>query len=143
MASDTLARGRIILVATDLIRESRIAEGARGLGYKVQTAGTIDAFSEALASTRPDLLILDLQAEGVPWREVIELARRSGDSGLAVLAYGQHTKPKLLRAARVAGCDLAVPRSKLVDELPQLIERAIRAASASVRAEGRMSSSEP
>ena len=129
MASSTLARGRIILVSTDLIRESRIAEGGRALGYEVQTASTIDALSTALASTRPDLLILDLQAEGAPWREVIELARRAGDGGVPVLAYGQHTKPKLLRAARVAGCDLAVPRSKLVDELPQLIERTIRAAS--------------
>ena len=99
------------------------------LGYKVQTASTIDALSEVRASTRPDLLVLDLQAQGAPWREVVELARLAGDGGLAVLAYGQHTKPDLLRADRVAGCDLAVPRSKLVDELPQLIERAIRSAS--------------
>jgi DNA-binding NarL/FixJ family response regulator len=129
MVNGALARGRIILVATDLMRESRIAEGARALGYEVQTAGTIDALSKALASTRPDLLVLDLQAEGVPWQDVVELARRAGGGGLAVLAYGQHTKPDILRAARVAGCDLAVPRSKLVDELPQLIERAIHAAS--------------
>ncbi len=130
MASGTLARGRIILVGSELVIESRIAEGARALGYKVQTASTIDALSKTLASTQADVLILDLQAEGVSWREVVELARRSSDSGLAVLAYGRHTKPDLLRAARVAGCDLAVPRSKLVNELPRVIERAMRAAPA-------------
>ncbi len=129
MASGAPAQGRIILVATDLIRESRITEGARALGYTVHTASTIDALSNALGSTRPDLLILDLQAEGAPWREVVDLARRAGDGGPAVLAYGQHTKPDLLRAARVAGCDLVVPRSKLVDELPQLITRAMSTAS--------------
>jgi hypothetical protein len=59
---------------------------------------------------------------------VLKTARRAGDSGLAVPAYGLHTKPNLLRVARVADRDLAVPRSKLVDELPQVIERAMRAA---------------
>ncbi len=129
MARDTPAPGRIILVATDLIRESRIAESARALGYQVQTAGTIAALGDALASARPDLLILDLQAEGASWQEAVELARRVGGSALPILAYGQHTEPKVLRAARLAGCNLVVPRSKLVDELPQVIERAMRAAS--------------
>jgi DNA-binding response OmpR family regulator len=78
------AEGRIILVGTELMSESRIAEGARALGYEVQAAGTIEAVVKAVASAPADVLILDLQAEGVPGRTVVELARRAGDSGLAV-----------------------------------------------------------
>ena len=60
MVNGALARGRIILVATDLMRESRIAEGARALGYEVQS---IDLFRERLATAtrqhlREEVLVL-------------------------------------------------------------------------------------
>ena len=121
--------GRIVLVGTELMSESRIAEGARALGYEVQAAGTIEAVITALALAPADVLILDLQAEGVPWREAVEVARRAGDSGLAVLAYGRHIKPELAAAARDAGCDLVVARSEVMGDLRGVIERALGAAS--------------
>ncbi len=124
MAGDLGRAGRIILVASDLIRESRVAEGARALGYDVAVAATLDALREALRSGAADLLILDLQADGVPWRDALAAARQHADGRIPVLAFGRHTKPDVLRAAREAGCNLAVPRSRLVEELPRLIERA-------------------
>jgi len=118
MAGNLSTPGRIVLVATDLMRQSRVAEAARALGYAVDFAVSLDEARDALR-TPPDLLILDLQAEGLPWREVLAAA------GVApVIAFGQHTKPNILRQAKAAGCALAVPRSQLVAELPQLIERA-------------------
>ena len=123
MPSNVSAKARILLVATDLILESRVVEPARALGYDVTTAGTLEAVREALRSGPADVLVLDLQADGVPWREVVAAAREVTNSRLPILAYGRHTKPDLLRAARAAGCDLAVPRSQLVEELPRLIER--------------------
>jgi DNA-binding NarL/FixJ family response regulator len=118
MAGNFSTSGRIVLVATDLMRQSRVAEAARALGYAVTVATTVEEAREALRAAAA-VVILDLQAEGLPWRDVVAAA-----GPVPVIAFGQHTKPDLLRAARAAGCRLAVPRSRLVEQLPQLIEKA-------------------
>ena len=125
MAGNLSTSGRIVLVATDLMRQSRVAEAARALGYTVAVATTAEEAREAIRGDAGDaaVVILDLQAEGLPWRDVVAAA-----GPVPVIAFGQHTKPDLLRAARAAGCRLAVPRSRLVEELPQLIEKAKGAA---------------
>ncbi len=106
--------------------ESRITEKARAMDYDVSVVGTAQAIREALDSAPPDLLVLDLQAEGLPWREAVAAAKDAADGPVPVLAYGQHTKPDVLRAARGGGCDMAVPRSQLMEEFPALIERVRR-----------------
>jgi hypothetical protein len=63
-------------------------------------------------------------------RVMVELARRAGNRGLAVLGYGRHIKPELAAAARDAGCDLVAPRSEVIGDLQGVIERALGAASA-------------
>ena len=125
MAGNLSTSGRIILVATDLMRQSRVAEAARALGYTVALATTTEEAREAIRGDAGAgaIVILDLQAEGLPWRDVVAAA-----GSVPVIAFGQHTKPDLLRAAKAAGCRLAVPRSRLVEELPRLIERAKGAA---------------
>jgi len=123
MAGNPSTSDRIVLVATDLMRQSRVAEAARALGYAVAVATTIDEAREALRASATEVVILDLQAEGLPWREALAEA-----GSVPVIAFGQHTKPDILRAARAAGCRLAVPRSRLVEQLPQLIEKAKGAA---------------
>ena len=119
MAGNLSTSGRIVLVATDLMRQSRVAEAARALGYTVAVATTAEEAREALRAGAGAIVILDLQAEGLPWREVLAEA-----GSVPVIAFGQPTKPDILRAARAAGCRVAVPRSRLVKELPRLIERA-------------------
>ena len=119
MAGNLSTSGRIVLVATDLMRQSRVAEAARALGYAVALATTIDEAREALRGDASAVLILDLQADGAPWREVLAAA-----GPVPVIAFGQHTRAGVLRAAKAAGCRIVVPRSQLVEELPQLIEKA-------------------
>src|SRR3990170_8222917 len=105
MAGNLTTSGRIVLVATDLMRQSRVAEAARALGYAVAVATTIEEAREALHAGAGAVVILDLQAEGVPWRDVVTAAGPT-----PVIAFGQHTKPDILRAARAAGGRLALPR---------------------------------
>ena len=121
MAGNLATSGRIVLVATDLMRQSRVAEAARALGYAVTLATTAEEAREAIRGNAGAgaIVILDLQAEGLPWRDVVTAA-----GSVPVIAFGQHTKPDVLRAAKAAGCRLAVPRSRLVKQLPQLIEKA-------------------
>ena len=126
MRAEPSTSGRILAVVADLMLESRIREKARAMDYEVCVADTVQAVREALDSTPPDLLVLDLQAEGLPWREAVAAAKEGADGPVPVLAYGQHTKPDVLRAARDGGCDMAVPRSQLMEEFPALIERVRR-----------------
>jgi len=118
MAGNLSASG-IVLVATDLMRQSRVAEAALALGYAVAVATTAEEAREALRGDSSAVVILDLQAEGAPWRDVLAAV-----GSAPVIAFGQHTKPDILRQAKADGCRLAVPRSRLVKELPRLIERA-------------------
>ncbi len=124
MTAGLSTSGRILAVVTDIMLESRITEGARTLGYAVTTAGSTQDVREALRSNPVDLIVLDLQANGIPWKDVVSSAREAANGPLPVLAFGQHTKPYLLQAARDGGCDVAVPRSRLVEQFPALIEQA-------------------
>ena len=119
MAGNLSTSGRIVLVARDLMRQSRVAEAARALGYAVALATTVEEARDALRGDGSTVVILDLQAEGAPWRDVLAAV-----GPVPVIAFGQHTRAGVLRAAKAAGCALAVPRSQLVEELPRLIERA-------------------
>jgi CheY-like chemotaxis protein len=107
----------IVAAITDLMLQSRLLEQARALGYQVRVADTPDAVRDALAAG-PALLVVDLQAQGLDWRDAVALAK---ERDARVLAYGQHTQAALLRAAREAGCDRVVARSTFVEELPQLL----------------------
>ena len=74
---------------------------------------------------RPAAAIVDLHERNMPAIEAIERCAREG---VRVLAFGRHTEPETLRAARKAGAVTVVPRSQLVEELPALLEALIAGA---------------
>ena len=110
-----------VLLSDDLIFTSRITATARQLGLELHTAKA-QAGLEALAEQQaPRCVILDL---GNPGLDVAALLRRLHETGRPmpfVVAYGSHVDAATLRAARAAGCDLVLPRSKFVEELPQAL----------------------
>ena len=91
MAGNLATSGRIVLVATDLMRQSRVAEAARAAGYAVAVAATADEAREALRGDAGAVVILDLQAEGVPWRDVLAAA-----GATPVIAFGKLCISRLL-----------------------------------------------
>lgn len=124
MKSDQKATKRcILLLVPDLLFQSRLREQASALGYDTALADTPSSVETALEAN-PNLVVIDLHADGIDWRSAVSSAN---DSGAPVLAFGRHTEPQLLRSAREAGCKKVVPRSQLVEELPQLITECARA----------------
>lgn len=116
--------GPVLLAAvSDLLFQSRLREQAGRLSYDLAVAETPDALRRAL-DEGPALLVLDLHDRSIAWQEAVSLAK---ERGVPVLAFGRHTEPDLLRAARVAGCDRVVPRSTFVERLPELIGETVRA----------------
>jgi DNA-binding NarL/FixJ family response regulator len=109
-----------IALVSDLLFSSRIEAELSREGYRVTTVEDAGALALALALERekPSVVILDLHA-GVPAEDVVARCR---PLAVPVLAFGRHTEPALLRAARDAGCALSVARSTFVEQLPSLVK---------------------
>ncbi len=90
------------------------------LGRASYEVHIVDDLSGLEAALTPDVdaVILDLHA-GLETTDVVGLCT---PLGVPVLAFGRHTEPALLRAAREAGCAQVVPRSTFVEEMAALVK---------------------
>jgi DNA-binding NarL/FixJ family response regulator len=99
----------------DLIFTSRVTGTGRDLGVAVATARTPAALLQAVGRDRPGCVILDLALAAA---DLPALLAGLGEPRPFVVAYGSHVDTATLKAARTAGCDVVLPRSKFVEELP-------------------------
>jgi DNA-binding NarL/FixJ family response regulator len=106
-----------VIAVPDLMFQPRIEAAARALGFDTDIADDAVSARNAIAR-RPAIVIVDLHASALNPDAVIRGAKAVG---ARVLAFGRHTEPGALKAARQAGANRAVARSQLFDELPQLI----------------------
>jgi hypothetical protein len=98
---------RVVTVASDLLLGSKVEAMLSAAGHDVTLApGLAEApLDEA------ELIVADLDTENP--EALVGL-------GIPVLGYYSHVNVETKRAADAAGVDLAVPRSRMVRELPQL-----------------------
>lgn len=96
---------RIVVVTGDLLFGSKIQQTLAGAGHEVE-------LSEAVP-TDADLLVVDLP-------EMDDLSALS-DLACPVLGYYSHVDPGPRDAALEMGVETAVPRSKLVREMTDLV----------------------
>jgi hypothetical protein len=100
---------RVAAVASDLLLGSKVEAMLSASGHHV-------TLSPALAEAPLDdaeLLVADLDTENP--EALVGL-------GIPVLGYYSHVNVETKQAADAAGIDLAVPRSRMARELPQLVE---------------------
>ena len=112
----------IAIIVADLMFQSRIREAVAALGHEPLLADDAATLDVALAA-QPAVAVIDLHIADL---DAPDAVARSKAAGARVLAFGRHTEPQTLRAARSAGADTVVARSQLVDELPHLIEALLR-----------------
>jgi DNA-binding NarL/FixJ family response regulator len=109
-----------LLLSDDLLFTSRITGTARDLGLAVKVARTPAAL-ESLAQTHaPRCVILNLSNPGLVVEDTVGRLREASPA-VFVVAYGSHVDTATLRAARAAGCDVVLPRSRFVEDLPRLL----------------------
>jgi hypothetical protein len=101
---------RIVVIAPELLLGTRVKETLTAAGHEVTLAPTIPQ----VPLDGAELLIADLE-QSEP-EALVGL-------GVPVLGFYPHTDAELRQRAEAAGVDLVVPRSKLVREMPQLVER--------------------
>ena len=108
---------RLVALTADLLFSSNIEATLTRAGFDVAVVDDLSSLEADLASHAAALVILDLHA-GAPAGEVVRLA-----GAAPVLAFGRHTEPALLRAARESGCAEVVVRSTFVEEMTGLVRR--------------------
>jgi CheY-like chemotaxis protein len=111
-----------ILLTDDLIFTSRVTGTGRDLGLAITAARTPAALLDLAARQPPACVILDLAHPGLDL--LVLIASLGGLPHRArIVAYGSHVDTASLKAARDAGCDVVLPRSKFVEELPTALPR--------------------
>jgi CheY-like chemotaxis protein len=110
-----------ILLSDDLIFTSRIIGTASALGLTMRLARTSEALVRAASRESASCVVVDLANPGLDVPEMIEGLHGTGRPMPRVVAYGSHVDAASLRAAREAGCDLVLPRSKFVEDLPKCL----------------------
>ena len=106
-----------LMLCDDLIFFSRVAGTAKARGLAVKQLRSPEAVLEAARQAPPGGVILDLHHEGLDLPALLAGLRAACPVMPRVVAFGSHVEAETLKAARAAGCDLVLPRSKFVKEL--------------------------
>ena len=110
-----------LLISRDLIFTTKILGTAKALGMGCVTAGYLDGALGAIAEYRPGLVLVDLDAGEAASPIALAAYRSALAPSSTLLAFGSHVEAVKLAEAKAAGCDPVWPRSRFVNELPDLI----------------------
>jgi hypothetical protein len=102
---------RIAALVADLMLASRVRTSLEASGHEVEQDSTLPDELDGI-----DLVVADLDA--VSPEQLAEV-------GVPVIGFYQHTDVDMKKRAEEGGLALAVPRSRMVRELPELVERAL------------------
>ncbi|HEY7121548.1 MAG TPA: hypothetical protein VH329_03215 [Solirubrobacterales bacterium] len=102
---------RIAAVVADLMLASRVRTSLEASGHEVEQETALPDELDGV-----DLVVADLD---VVAPEALD------DLALPVIGFYQHTDTAMKTRADDAGLFIAVPRSRMVRELPELVDRAL------------------
>jgi CheY-like chemotaxis protein len=113
----------ILAIVDDLIFLSKIQETAKRLNVVVRPVAPGD-LSEFVGTATPEAAIIDLNHASGKALEVVRSLRATGQSRpLMLVGFASHVQTDLITEARQAGCDLVLPRSAFVRQLPDLLRQ--------------------
>jgi predicted metal-dependent hydrolase len=134
----------------DLMFTTRIAKAAEHAGYRVTWIETADQLGaadpdagpeqpgeslhgrdgrlfEQITDWQPALLLFDLNNKAIPWRQWIAALKSSAATRrIPVMAFGPHEDVATMTAARDAGADAVLARSRFTADMPGLFQKYAR-----------------
>lgn len=140
----------LIAFVSDLMFTTRIAKVAEHLGYDVEWIESADELGaadpgdlrerpgeslrgregrlfERLTRAQPALLLFDLNNAAIPWQQWIAALKSSAATRrIPVLCFGPHEDVATMTAARDAGADAVLARSRFTADMPALFQRYAR-----------------
>ncbi|MBI1348050.1 hypothetical protein GC163_17390 [bacterium] len=110
----------IILLTRDLFFGSKVTSTANSLGLVAKLCGSREQLESLLATQEASGVILDLSSDVTPGdvRSLLPI-----DANIRCVAFGPHVDTDKLAAAKAAGFDDVLPRSRFSAELPQLLQQ--------------------
>jgi hypothetical protein len=102
---------RVAALVQDLMLASRVRTSLEASGHEVEQDTDVPDELDGI-----DLVVADLDA--VP-------PERLGELGVPVIGFYSHTDVEMKKRAEEAGLAMAVPRSRMARELPELVDRAL------------------
>jgi hypothetical protein len=117
MSDDAQSVG--LLLSDDWLFNSRITATARACGRQIDPIRTVAELRDKLLACQPPSLFVDLSCPGLDVKALMALIAELSQAPIKVIVYGSHVDAAGLRKAREAGCDIVLPRSQFVQELPQ------------------------
>lgn len=113
----------ILCLESNLFFALRLADAIRTQSGRPVIVETPAAFVDAMDREFPVLALVDLDAPG-DWAAAIARCKlRPHSRQTPIYAFGAHVNVEQLQAARAAGADYAWARSRMMAELPALVER--------------------
>lgn len=113
-----------LLISKDLMFISQVTGTARAQGLTMQPVMDAASAAQRCQSGEVRCVFVDLGNNGVNLAPLFEsFAAHPEIARPEVLAFGSHVEVEMLEAARVAGCDEVLPRSRFSATLPQLLQR--------------------
>jgi DNA-binding NarL/FixJ family response regulator len=107
-----------LLLSDDMIFSSRITGTAQALGLKIDAVKSAKTLTARAKERTPTCVILDLSHPELQPSELIRELHDACSCMPRLVAFGSHVDTATLRAAREAGCDIVLPRSAFVEQLP-------------------------
>lgn len=113
----------VVAVIDDLFFVAKVQAAARQAGVSLTSVRAADFALEGLRPQKPALVIVDLNTTSADAVELVRQLKADGElAAIPVIGFFSHVQVELQRAARAAGCDQVLPRSKFVTALPELIK---------------------
>ncbi|MGD1052558.1 MAG: ATP-binding protein [Candidatus Dormibacteria bacterium] len=116
----------ILVVEDDAASRQSISDVLSAAGYRVRAVATRGAALEAIGSTAPDAVVLDVQLPDGSGLEIIESLRAAVDRPLAVLVLSADRIGDTAERAMAAGCDRFGLKPIAARELLGLIAGAVQ-----------------
>ena len=113
---------KVVAAVEDLLFRSKISETADQLGIEASFPRNPKKLIDAIRTSPPDLLILDLNSSRFEPLGLLQTVRsEEATKNLQTVGFLSHVQKDLAVAAREAGCDRIMARSAFTKDLPKVL----------------------
>jgi nucleoside-diphosphate-sugar epimerase len=113
---------RVVAFVPDLLFGSNVVGALRASGHQVRLVSSL----EDVSLSDVEVLVIDLTDDATARIEAAQAAVARGAGRLRTLAFFSHVEADVRDAARAAGFDLVVPRSRMARAAGELVDQLAR-----------------
>ena len=123
MGANEQYRPAVVILEPDLLFSVRLEDVVRSAGGEPVTIVNADQFVAAVERFFPVLALIDLKTPG-DWESAVRQCKVKPHTRLTpIYAFGSHVDVETLRRAREAGADHAWARSRMMEQLVEVVDR--------------------